>query len=335
MRKPYVWIFFALLAVGPYFGNARGQSTQINPINQLNTAVPIDFSGAASTKPAKAGAQLPPTCSLGEMFVKTNAAAGANVYVCTTAPGTWTAQGGGIGFSNLTTCGLARTSSTTLTIAASTSDPCNVRVGNVVTPFPSSATITISAGTGTVRAAFDTSVSPPALKVYQGGLTFTCAGMSCNSVSGSAFTTEDIEIATATATSGSWDSNGLTDLRAFAGRDRSVAGNYLASSNSGGTWTVNLDNVTFGFKLNPGLGANLASGATITPTNRVHHVTGTTTIQTIAITNVSDGESFTMIFDGVAPLGTSGNIAAAITPTVNKIVVCVFTVTNAKWYCQG
>jgi len=208
-------------------------------------------------------------------------------------------------------------------------------VGNVVTTFTANATITISGGTGTVRVAFDSSVNPAALKVYQGGLTLNCSGMSCNSLAGSAFGPDDIEIATATATSGTWDTNGVTDLRAIPRKDRVVAGTFMGSSDAGGTRTVSLDNLAFGFKLNPGLGAGLASGSTITPTNRVHHVTGTTTIQTIGVANVSDGELLTMIMDGVAPLGTAGNIKAALTPTVNTIVMCVYSIADSKWYCRG
>jgi len=53
----------------------------------------VDFSNASSTKPSKTGTVLPGACSVGETFVKTDAAAGANLYVCT-APNIWTVQGG-------------------------------------------------------------------------------------------------------------------------------------------------------------------------------------------------------------------------------------------------
>lgn len=53
----------------------------------------VDFSGAASTKPAQTGATLPATCAVGQMFFKTGAAAGSNVYGCTAA-NTWTVEGG-------------------------------------------------------------------------------------------------------------------------------------------------------------------------------------------------------------------------------------------------
>ncbi len=52
----------------------------------------VDFSAASSTKPSKTGTTLPVTCSVGETYLKTNAAAGKNLYACTQL-NTWTVQG--------------------------------------------------------------------------------------------------------------------------------------------------------------------------------------------------------------------------------------------------
>jgi len=52
----------------------------------------VDFSNANSTKPSKTGTAVPSTCAVGETFLKTNAAPGANWYVCT-ATNVWTVQG--------------------------------------------------------------------------------------------------------------------------------------------------------------------------------------------------------------------------------------------------
>jgi len=60
-----------------------------------------DVSGAATTKPLKAGTVIPATCGVGEMFFKTDATAGANVYLCT-ATNTWTQIAGGAGGGPLT-----------------------------------------------------------------------------------------------------------------------------------------------------------------------------------------------------------------------------------------
>ena len=53
----------------------------------------VDFASAVSTKPVKTGTDLPQTCSPGELFFKTNAPAGANLYGCPAA-NAWSVQGG-------------------------------------------------------------------------------------------------------------------------------------------------------------------------------------------------------------------------------------------------
>ncbi|MCU1234472.1 MAG: hypothetical protein JWP63_2439 [Candidatus Solibacter sp.] len=67
---------------------ARGQ-TQIDLRTQGRN---VDFAAAASTRPSKTGTSLPAACSIGETFLKTDAAAGKNFFVCT-AQGVWTVQG--------------------------------------------------------------------------------------------------------------------------------------------------------------------------------------------------------------------------------------------------
>src|SRR5262249_35969587 len=50
-----------------------------------------DFSAASATKPAKTGTSLPAGCAVGELFFKTNAPAGQNLFGCT-AVNTWSQQ---------------------------------------------------------------------------------------------------------------------------------------------------------------------------------------------------------------------------------------------------
>lgn len=69
-------------------GAARGQ-TQIDLRTQGKN---IDFSSAARTRPSKTGTLLPGACTIGETFLKTDAAAGKNLYICT-ATNVWTVQG--------------------------------------------------------------------------------------------------------------------------------------------------------------------------------------------------------------------------------------------------
>ena len=53
----------------------------------------VDFTAASSTKPIKTGTSLPATCAVGDMFFKTDAAAGANLYGCAAA-NAWSPQAG-------------------------------------------------------------------------------------------------------------------------------------------------------------------------------------------------------------------------------------------------
>lgn len=80
----------ALVAAAVSYGMAQ---TAIDLRTQTKS---VDFSGATYTKPTKTGTSLPPTCSVGEMFMNTNAPAGQNLFVCTAVNG-WTVQGGSVG----------------------------------------------------------------------------------------------------------------------------------------------------------------------------------------------------------------------------------------------
>lgn len=56
----------------------------------------FDLSGAAATRSMKSGTTPPGTCAVGELFYDTDAAAGRNIYGCTST-NTWTLQGDGGG----------------------------------------------------------------------------------------------------------------------------------------------------------------------------------------------------------------------------------------------
>jgi hypothetical protein len=97
----------------------------------------VDFSTADSTRPFKSGTALPATCAIGEMFYKTDAPSGANLFGCISL-NTWAieVQGSASGISMLAQSQdlvVARTSSTTLVVGANCSvgSPCNVRFGSL------------------------------------------------------------------------------------------------------------------------------------------------------------------------------------------------------------
>lgn len=56
----------------------------------------VDFSEASSTRPFKSGLTLPTVCAVGDMFFKTNAPAGQNLFGCV-SPNNWALQADGEG----------------------------------------------------------------------------------------------------------------------------------------------------------------------------------------------------------------------------------------------
>src|SRR2546426_1155436 len=74
------------MAAGP--GQAQ---TQIDLTKQSRN---VDFSQASFTRPVKTGTALPPSCAVGDLFFKTDAFAGSNLYICT-GPGFWNQSVGG------------------------------------------------------------------------------------------------------------------------------------------------------------------------------------------------------------------------------------------------
>lgn len=84
----------ALLAAG-----MRGQ-TQIDLRTQSKS---VDFSGAQSTRPVKLGSVLPSACTAGELFFKSDAVSGRNLYGCVESD-TWMPLAGGAAM--MSGCGL-------------------------------------------------------------------------------------------------------------------------------------------------------------------------------------------------------------------------------------
>src|SRR4051794_27704806 len=102
----------ALASLASAQGVVNGQR---NVLGRLSTSGPnsaVDFTAAGATSPVKTGtlAARPVNCSQGEMYFASDAAAGQNLYVCTTpgTPGVWTLQGGSGGAgANQAPCSLA------------------------------------------------------------------------------------------------------------------------------------------------------------------------------------------------------------------------------------
>jgi hypothetical protein len=205
----------------------------------------VDFSSALSTKPMQAGSALPGTCSVGAMFYLTVAAAGSNLYACTTA-NTWTVEtgAGAQTVSQLSDLTPRWTSSTVLTLGASCSPatPCNVRFGATTYAFTASTSVTISAGSGTAYIYLD----PSGNLTVGHNLTVSCS-TGCVAVAGiAAFPASAIPLFTWTATNGAWNAGGGTDWRSFQSATDLAAGAGLLSSTANGVTTLSVDPTQIG-----------------------------------------------------------------------------------------
>jgi hypothetical protein len=228
-------------------GALQAQITQIDLRLQSKD---VDFSAANLTKPFKSGTGFPSTCSVGEMFYKLDASAGANLYACT-ALNSWTLEqgsggGGASSASQLSDFAVTRTSATTLGIGAncSVSTPCQVRFGSLVYSFGSGATVTISAGSGL---AFVYVSSSGALTVGH-NVTASC-NTGCVAQSGvTAFPGDAIPLFSWSATGGAWDVNGGADQRAFLSSKAVTAGAGLTTAEVSGKTQLSADPAVIGMR---------------------------------------------------------------------------------------
>jgi len=202
----------------------------------------IDFTNANSTRPIKAGTVLPSLCNSGDMFFKLDAPAGSNIYGCAALNG-WAVESGGAGgvgsASQLTDFLAFPSSNTVLTVGGncSAATPCNARIGNTTYSFTHGATATLTGGTGL---AYIYVSSAGALTVGS-NLTLTCS-TGCQALSGvTSFPANAVPLFTWSSTSGTWDTSGGMDYRAFLSGRAITAGIGLVGVDLGGTATLSVD----------------------------------------------------------------------------------------------
>jgi hypothetical protein len=229
------------------FGLAGFAQTQPTTVNLQTQGRNPDFSGFSFTRPIAVGTALPATCSVGQLFFNSAAAAGSNLYACT-ATNVWTLEAGGSGGSGsgsgasfaaqLGDFGTSL-SSGTLSIGSgcSASTPCNIRVGNTVYSFKSAATVTSSGSTsGLVFIYVDSAGNLTA----GSQATLTCTG--CLYVSGiTAFPVGSVPLATWTVTGGSLVSASGVDFRAFLSTKAIMSGQGILVSENAGISTLSID----------------------------------------------------------------------------------------------
>jgi hypothetical protein len=119
-----------------------------------------------------------------------------------------------------------------------------------------------------------------------------------------------------------------------------AANSALTFGNSTGgtpyfTLTANGPQINAGV-LRQGLGAAIASAATIAPATSVVHITGTVTITTITpplnCTTASTACVLTFIPDAAVPFSsTGGNILNSLTATTNVPVLAVYDASLGRW----
>jgi hypothetical protein len=194
-----------------------------------------DFSNFSLTRPMTVGAALPASCQLGQFYFNSAAQPGANLYACT-APNVWTLEGApGSGASMAAQLGdfAVVLANGTLTVGAgcSTSNPCNVRLGNTVYSFKNSATVTPSGSTsGLVLLYIDGSGNLTA------GSTVILTCSRCTYASGvTSFPSNSIPLFSWIVTSGAFDAAGGTDFRALLSTKNALSGMGMLISEIAGT----------------------------------------------------------------------------------------------------
>jgi hypothetical protein len=240
MRHKYLLLLLALLLAASCFGQTL--------VDLRTQSKSIDFSALPSTRPVQVGTALPATCQVGQLFFKSDAIAGANLYGCA-ATNIWSVQsagtsggGSGAGASMAAQLGdlqAARTSSNVLTIGAncSAAAPCNVHFGGTVFSITAGATATVSGNSTGMLFAY---VAGNGMLTVGHNLTVSCNG--CAAQSGvTSFPADSVPIATWSVTNGSLDPTGGQDFRAVLGTKNLIAGPGVTASDTNGNTVVSVD----------------------------------------------------------------------------------------------
>ena len=152
-------------------------------------------------------------------------------------------SGGGAGMSSqLGDLSLVLTAPTVLTagLNCSPAAPCNTRMGSTVNSVIGSATLSLSAGTGTAYLYMD----PSGVLTVGHNLTLACSS-GCTAASGiTGFPIGSLPLYSWTATNGVWDANGGSDRRAFLSTKNISAGVGIVTADVGTQTVVAVDSAT-------------------------------------------------------------------------------------------
>ncbi|BDC53207.1 hypothetical protein F183_A55220 (plasmid) [Bryobacterales bacterium F-183] len=204
----------------------------------------FDLSQSSSSRPAPVVITLPATCVLGEVVIKADAAAGQNIYICTST-NTWTVQGGNVEQSAILPYAVTRVNGSQLTLGSNCqlAAPCLARIGSVVYSRVSSATLTLAGGDGMAYIYLNAQGELTAGSA-SGGLTLSCTGCQIETAL-TGFPSRSLPLWTWTATAGesnsigTWDLTGAVDRRALLSTGpQLVAGPNIVITESGTSITV-------------------------------------------------------------------------------------------------
>lgn len=244
MRIRSFQILPALVLAGCAFGQ-----TQLDLRTQSKS---VDFSSSPSTRPVQVGTTLPASCQTGQLFFKSDATAGSNLYGCT-ATNAWSVQNGADAgtpatmTSQLGDLQVTRTSNSVLTIGAncSTATPCNVHFGSTVDSITSTATATIS---GSVTGVLYVYVTNTGVLTVGSNLSVACS--SCSAQSGvTSFPPDAIALATWPVTNGTLNAAGGQDFRALLGTKNVIAGQGVLTADANGSTVVSVDSTLVGLRV--------------------------------------------------------------------------------------
>jgi hypothetical protein len=248
MRHRYLPLLLATLLAGSCYGQTL--------VDLRTQSKSVDFSALPSTRPVQVGTTLPETCQVGQLFFKSDATAGANLYGCA-ANNVWSVESGGTGgggsgagASMATQLGdlqATKTSGTVLTIGAncSAANPCNVHFGSTVFAITAGATATLSGNSTGILFVY---VSVNGMLTVGHNMSVTCNG--CAAQSGvTSFPADSVPIATWSVTNGSLDATGGQDFRAVLGTKNVIAGQGVTASDTNGNTIVSVDSSLIGLRV--------------------------------------------------------------------------------------
>jgi hypothetical protein len=196
----------------------------------------------------KFGTTIPATCFAGDIFFKTDATAGSNLYACV-ALNTWVVQGGSTVINGGDVSGFTetRTSNTVMTTGL-TASIVNVKFGTVVQSIASGGTVTLGTSSCAAGGLVWKSITPSGVLQIDANTNVNLVNVSVtgfvkgsNTVAGTPSGNFPMyRLSCGNSAADQWDTNMILDLRAFYTQKNVVGGTFVIPT-EGGTGTTSLD----------------------------------------------------------------------------------------------